>query len=152
MDPEPDQLEPPSAGTDFETRGQQCHPIWETGRTTADGCLLVAVGSNLGGNTFPPTERVIGTRTGSVTTTPVVSSKTAFMQTRRKPRGKRASSEENKRFDPGGKGGEPPPWKAGVPGSFSFLGAVLCLVLLSVLACLFVAFCFLLSGDLFSAS
>ena len=122
MDPEPDQLEPPSAGTGFETRGQQCHPIWEAGRTSADGCLLIAVGSNLGGNTFPPTECVTGTRTGSVTTTSIVASKTAFLQTRRKPRDKRISSEENKQFDPGGKGGEPPPWKAGVPVSFSFLG------------------------------
>ena len=55
MDPERDQLEPPSAGTGFETLGQQCHPpIWETGRTTADGCLLVGVDSNLGETHFSP--------------------------------------------------------------------------------------------------
>ena len=37
VDPERDELESPSAGTGFETPGQQCHPIWETGQTTADG-------------------------------------------------------------------------------------------------------------------
>ena len=81
MDPERDQLKLPSAGTGFETPGQQCHPIWETGRTTADGYLLVAVGSNLRGNSFPPTEHVIRTPTGSEITTPVASSKTASLQT-----------------------------------------------------------------------
>ena len=39
MDPERDQLESPSAGRGFETPGQQCHPNWETGRTTAADCL-----------------------------------------------------------------------------------------------------------------
>ena len=47
-DPERAQLEPPSASTGFETPEQQCPPNGETGRTTADGCLLVGVGSNLG--------------------------------------------------------------------------------------------------------
>ena len=46
MDPELKKLESPSAGTGFETPGQQCHPIWETGRTTADGFLAAGVGSN----------------------------------------------------------------------------------------------------------
>ena len=70
MDPVRDQLKSPSAGTGFELPGQQCYPIWEIGRTTADGCLLVAVGLNLGGNTLFPTERIIGTQTGSITTAP----------------------------------------------------------------------------------
>ena len=56
MDPERDQLEPPSASTGFETPQQQCPPNGETGRTTADGCLLVGVGSNLGGNIYAPAE------------------------------------------------------------------------------------------------
>ena len=56
MDPERDQLKPPSASTGFETPGQQGHPSWETGRTTAAGCLATGVGSNLGGDTSPPTE------------------------------------------------------------------------------------------------
>ena len=53
MDPELDQLESLSAGTGFETPGLQCHPNWGTGRITAEGCLLVGVGSNLGGNFLP---------------------------------------------------------------------------------------------------
>ena len=44
MGSELDQLESPSAGTGFETPGQQCQPVWEAGRTTTDGCLLVGVG------------------------------------------------------------------------------------------------------------
>ena len=137
VDPEQDQLESPSAGTAFETPGQQCLPNGGTGRITAEGCLLVSVGSNLGGNTFSPTERIIGTRAGSVTTTPIVSSKTASMQTRRKPKDKKTGSEENKQFDPGEKGGEPPPWKAGVPVIFSFLGAAcaLCFCLCVSVCC-----------------
>ena len=39
MDPAQPQLESPSASTGFETHGPQCHPNWETGRTTAAGCL-----------------------------------------------------------------------------------------------------------------
>ena len=31
MNPEPGELESPSAGTDFETPGQQCVPNWEMG-------------------------------------------------------------------------------------------------------------------------
>ena len=53
MDPaEPDQLEPLSASTGLETPGQQCYPNWETGQTTAAGCLPAGVGSNYGGNTL----------------------------------------------------------------------------------------------------
>ena len=44
MNPEPTELESPSAGTGLETPGQQCPPNRETGRTIADGCLLVGVG------------------------------------------------------------------------------------------------------------
>ena len=46
MDPERDQLESPSAGTGFDTPGQQCHSNWGTGRIPAEGCLFVGVGSN----------------------------------------------------------------------------------------------------------
>ena len=84
-------------------------------------CSLAWV-RNFGGNTFPPTERVIGTRSGSVTTTPVASSKTASLQTSRKPKYKKTASEENKQTDPGGKGEGPPPWKSGVSVLFSFSG------------------------------
>ena len=76
INPEPTELESPSAGTGLEIPGQQCPPNGETGQPTADDCLLVGGGSNLGGNTFfpaeiatpsaasntsSPTERVIGT-------------------------------------------------------------------------------------------
>ena len=156
MNPERDQVESPSAGTGFETPGQQCLPNWETGRTTDDGYLLVGVGLNLGGNTFPPTERVARTRTSSVTTTPVASSKTASLQTRRKPKDKETGSEESEQFDPGGKGEEPRPWKAGVPVLFSFLEGIWVWVpaacALCFCLCLPVCYVSFLSGDHFSAS
>ena len=140
MDPEPDQLESPSAGTGFEIPGQQCHPHWGTGQIPAESCLLVGVGSNLGGNIFSPTERAIGTRTGNVTTTPVASSKTASLQTSRKPKDKKTANEENMQFDPTEKGEQPPPWKAGVPffsGGNSGLGCpLLVFCAFSVFVCL----------------
>ena len=52
MDPEQGQLELPSAGTGFETTGQQCLPNRELGQTTVDDYLLAGASSNLGGNTF----------------------------------------------------------------------------------------------------
>ena len=61
MNPELTELEPPSAGTGIETPGQQCPPnegIWETGRTIADGYLLVDMGSNQGGDISSPTKCV----------------------------------------------------------------------------------------------
>ena len=102
MDPEPNQLESPSASTGFEITRQQCHPTWETGRTTAAGCLTPGVGSNLGGDTSSPSERVIGKRVGSVATTPD-SSKTASLQTRRKPKDKKTSSKKTSNWTPVGK-------------------------------------------------
>ena len=68
VDPERDELVSPSAGTGFEILGQQCHPIWETGRTTADGFLTAGVGLNLGKHTSPTTERA-GARAGPKITT-----------------------------------------------------------------------------------
>ena len=115
MDPEQDQLESPSASTGFETPGQQYHPTWETGRTTAAGYLTAGMGSNLGGDTSSPTERV-DTRAQSKITTAPTAPNTTFLQARRKPNDTKTLSEESKQFDPGGKGGEP----AGVPKAFSF--------------------------------
>ena len=46
VNPKPTELKSPSAGTGLETPGQQCPPNGETGRTTADGYLLVEMGSN----------------------------------------------------------------------------------------------------------
>ena len=80
MNPEPDQLEPPSTGTGFETPGKQCHPNWETGQTTADG-LPAGVGSNFGGNTLSLTE----------ITAPPAASNTVFLQASRKPKANKES-------------------------------------------------------------
>ena len=70
MDPEQGQLEPPSASTGLEAPGQQCYPNWETGRTTAAGYLTAGVGSNLGGDTSSPTERVDKQADSTSTTAP----------------------------------------------------------------------------------
>ena len=99
MNPELTELKSSSACTGFETPGQQCHPIWETGRTTANGFLTAGVGLNQGGNISSPTEHV-GTRAGTAVTPA-------------KPRHK-TTSEENKQFDPGGKGEKAPLWNAAV--------------------------------------
>ena len=168
-DPERDELEPPSAGTGFETPGQQCHPIRETGRTTADGCLTAGVGSNMGKHTSPTTERA-GARAGTkiTTTSADISSPTEHVgmragtsSTPAKPWHK-TTSKENKQFDPGRKGEKAPLWNAAVILSFFFLRGDLghgrlvvfalcpfvfvCLSACSVLHLLF------LSGDHFSAS
>ena len=79
MDPEQGRLESPSAGTGFETPEQPCLPNWGMGRTNVDGCLLVGVSSNLGGNTFLLTELVIRTQNDSQTSTLSASSKTVFL-------------------------------------------------------------------------
>ena len=98
MGPELEELEFPSAGTGLETPGQQCPPnegIWETGRTTASGTLTAGVGSSQKGNISSPKERATSTRT-----TADISSTAATPSKRRH----KTSSEENKQFDPGGKG------------------------------------------------
>ena len=119
MNPEPTELESPSAVTGLETSGQQCLPNGETGRTTADGYLLVGMGSNQGGDTSSPTERV-DTRADSKITTAPTASNTTLLQARRKPNDKKTLSKENKQFDPGGKRGEPPPGNAGCTNSVFF--------------------------------
>ena len=125
MDPERGELESSSAGTGLETPGQQCPPnegIWETGRTTADGILTAGVGSNQGENISPPTERA-----KNMTTFADISSTTEHVGTRAgtaatpAKRRYKTISEENKQFDPGGKGEEAPPWNAAVT-LLSFLG------------------------------
>ena len=124
MNLESTELESPSAGTGLETTGQQCPPngeTGETGRTIADGYLLVSMGSNQGENN-PPTERV-GTRAGRTTTTSAAS-KITFLQQGHKTRDK-TPSEENKQFDPDGKGEKPPLWNAAVMVLFFFLGGAL---------------------------
>ena len=108
MDPERGELEPPSAGTGLETPGQQYPPnegTWDQGRTTAAGLLTAGVGSNQGGNISSPTERAKNTKTFAN-----ISSTAATPENRRH----KTTSEENKQFDPGGKGKKAPPWNAAV--------------------------------------
>ena len=175
MDPDRGELESSSAGTGLETPGQQCPPnegIWGTGRTTTDGILTAGVGSNQGGSISSPTE-CAGTRainsTESTATLADISSPTEHVGTLAgtaatpEKRRHKASSEENKQFDPGGKGEKAPPWNAAVTLLF-FLGragrllacascSLLVLrVFLSVLCvCLFSKLLFF-PGDHFSAS
>ena len=154
MNPEPTELESPSAGTGLESPGQQYPPnegAWETERTIADGYLLVGLGSNQGGDISSPTEHV-GTRAGTATT-PSNSSNAIFRKASRKPRNK-TTSEENKQSDPGGKEEKPPFWNAAVVGIVFFLSwgelwamggslfllRVLCLC---VSVCLFLNHCFI---------
>ena len=121
MDPKRGKLESSSAGTGLITPGQQCllnEGTWETGRTTADGFLTASVGSNQGGNISSPTE-CVGT-TKSTTTFVDISSPTEHVGTRAgtaatpAKRRHKTISEENKQFDPGGKGEKASPWNAAV--------------------------------------
>ena len=119
MAPELKELESLSAGTGFEKPGQKCHPIWETGRTIADGFLTAGVGSNQGGNISSPTERV-DKRAGTKSTTTFAD--IIFLQQGHKPKDKDKDSEENKQFDPGEKGEKAPLWNAAVTLCFFFWG------------------------------
>ena len=61
MNPEPTELESPSASTGLETPGQQCLPnegTWETGRTIKVGYLLVGMVSSQGGGNSSLAEHV----------------------------------------------------------------------------------------------
>ena len=104
MDPEPGELEPSSAGTSFEAPGQQCLSNWEKEQTsTVDGCLFVGVSSNLGEKHFSLEEFVIGTQTDSQ----IDLSKIVCQKISPKVENNEPDNEENKQFDPCGKGGEP---------------------------------------------
>ena len=161
MNPELTELEPPLAATGIETPGQQCPPnegIWETGRTIADGHLLVGMGSNQGRDISSPTEHV-DTRAVRTTTTTSAASNITFLQQGHKPKYKDKCSKENKQFDPEVKGEEPPPWNAAAimfffpGGSFEPWEArcVFASCPLSLCACLSVLCLLFLSGDHFSA-
>ena len=167
MDPERGELESPSAGTGFETPVQQCHPIWGTGRTTADGFLTAGVGSNLRKHTSLTME-CAGARAGTKlsTTTTDISSPTEHVGTRAgttatpAKRRHKTTSEENKQFDPGGKIDTALLWNAAVILSFFFWGKRWAMggsSLVFRVFCLCVSFCyvfflFLLPGDHCSAS
>ena len=108
MCPELDELNSSSAGTGLKTPGQPCPPdegIWEERRTTANGFLTAAVDSSQGGR-IPSTTGCVDTRADKST---IITADTTFLQQGLRPR-----SEENKQFDPGGKGEKAPPWKVAV--------------------------------------
>ena len=110
IDPERGELEPPSAGTGLETPGQQCPPnegSWEKGRIIADSYLFVGMGSTTTADISSPMEHV-GTQAGTAATPAKRRHKT--------------TSEENKQFDPGGKGEKAPLWTAAVISIFLFSG------------------------------
>ena len=115
MSQELEELTSSSTGTGLNTPGQQCPPnegVWETGRIIADGILTAGVDSSKGGNISSPmesTERATRTRTVAR-----IFSTAATPPKRRH----KTSSEENKQFDPGGRGEQAPPWKAAVPLPF----------------------------------
>ena len=108
MDPELEELESPSAGTGLKTPGQQCPPnegIWEPGRTTASGILTAGVDSSQEGKIPSPTESVDSRADKSTR----ISADSTFLK-----QGHKLRREQNKQFDPGGKGEKAPPWNAAV--------------------------------------
>ena len=116
MDPGMEELKSSSASTGLNTLGQESPPnegVWETGRITADSILTAGVDSSKKGSISSPMESVDtrasqkSTRTATVAG---ISSTAATPPTRRH----KTSSEENKQFDPGGRGEQAPPWKAAV--------------------------------------
>ena len=111
MSQELEELTSSSASTGLNTPGQQCPPeegIRETGITTASGILTAVAGPSRGEN-IPSTERA----TRMVTVADIPSTAATPPKRRHK-----TSSEENKQFDPGGRGEQAPLWKAAVPLPF----------------------------------
>ena len=163
MDPGRGELKSSSAGTGLETPGQQCPPnegTWGQGQTTADGFLTAGGGSNQGGSISSPT-KCVDTRasTKSTATFADISSPTEHVDTLAGTAATPAKcrhktiSEENKQFDPGGKGEKATPWNAAVI-LLSFSGEsgealCLCFMFLSVICLCFVCVLFFLILVLF---
>ena len=152
MDSDRGELKSSSAGTGLEKPGQQCPPnegIWETGRTTADGILTAGVGSNQGGSISSPKE-CVDTRASTKSTTTTSADITFLKQ------GHKRRSEENKQFDPGGKGEKAPPWNAAVTLLSFYKGnwkaPCLCFVLYLCFVCALFSKLLFFPGDHFSAS
>ena len=136
MDPELKELKSSSAGTGFETPGQQCpnEETLEAGRTTAAGFVTACVGSSQGRNISSSTTESISVDTQASTkitaTLADTSSSTEHVGTLAattatpENRRRKAPSEDNKQFDPGGKGEKLPPWNTAVI-LFSFIGGAL---------------------------
>ena len=120
MSQELEELTSSSASTGLNTPGQQESPpnegVWETERITADSILTAGVDSSKEGNISSPMESV-DTRASQESTTTTDAGTSSIAATPSKRRLK-TSSEENKQFDPGGRGEQAPPWKAAVPLPF----------------------------------
>ena len=118
MSQELEELTSSLASTGLNTPGQQESPpnegVWETERITADSILTAGVDSSKEGSS--PMESV-DTRASQESTTTTVAGTSSIAATPSKRRLK-TSSEENKQFDPGGRGEQAPPWKAAVPLPF----------------------------------
>ena len=130
----------PSAGTGLETPGQQCPPnegVWEQRRTTANGFVTAGMDSSQGGRTPSPPERSTSTRTFA----DIFS--TAVIQENRRCK---TSSQQNKQFDPGGRGEKAPPWNAAVALPFLFRGRagklLACFSVCASFCCCSVCVCF----------
>ena len=118
MSQELEELTSSSTSTGLNTPGQQCPPnegVWETGRIIADGILTAGVDSGKGGNISSPMEST--ERATRMVTAADIPLAAATPPKRRH----KTSSEENKQFDPGGRGEQAPPWNAAVPLPFLFL-------------------------------
>ena len=148
MGHELEKLESSSADTGLKTTGKQGPPnegTWEQRRTTANGFLTAGVDSGQGGRISSPKKRV-GTRAGTAMTPENSSNASIFRKASRKP-GDKTPNEENKQFDPGGRGEKAPPWNAVVTLPFfsgGELGSsllVFCLCF-SLFVCTLCALCF----------
>ena len=143
MDLELGKLKSSSAVTGLNTPGQQCPPnegIRETGKTTASGILTTGAGPSQGEN-ISSTERA----TRMVTVADIASIAATPSKRRHK-----TFSEENKQFDPGGRGEKAPPWNAVVPLPFFFwgeAGRLLVCFVYALYVCLFFRHCFLFTGE-----
>ena len=116
MDLELGKLTSSSAGTGLKTPGQQGPPnegTLEQRQTTANGFLTAGVNSSQGGRTPSPPER----STSTITFADIFS--TAAIQENRRHK---TTSQQNKQFDPGGRGEKAPPWNAAVPLHFFLWG------------------------------
>ena len=134
MGQELEKLKSPSASTGLNTPGQQCPPnegVWEQRRTIANGFVTASVDSSQGGRTPSPLERSTSTRTFAD-----IFSTAAIQENRRR----KTPSQQNKQFDPGGRGEKAPPWNAAVTLPF-FSGGELGSSLLVFCLCFFLFVC-----------
>ena len=109
------------------TAHHRAEGIWEQRRTTANGFVTAGVDSSQGGRTPSPPERSTSTRTFAG-----IFSTAAIQENRRR----KTPSQQNKQFDPGGRGEKAPSWNAAVTLPF-FSGGELGSSLLVFCLCFF---------------